>query len=113
MNNKLALVALLAAATPVWGFAPLLRAPLAHLYKSPVHNSRLFSAVASPPGELVIDDEPLEDDRFLGKPIPYQDLTVGVLKEVTKGESRVSQTPESVANLVKKGFHVVVEAGGE
>ena len=111
MNNKLALVALLAAATPVWGFAPQ-RAPLAHLTKSS-HN-RLFSAVASPPpGELVIDEEPLEDDRFLGKPIPYQDLTVGVLKEVTKGESRVSQTPESVANLVKKGFHVVVEAGGE
>jgi NAD(P) transhydrogenase len=40
-------------------------------------------------------------------------LSIGVLKEVTEGEERVAQTPESVATLVKKGFHVLVEAGGK
>eukprot|EP00545_Synedropsis_sp_CCMP1620_P013199 CAMPEP_0119004496 /NCGR_PEP_ID=MMETSP1176-20130426/1171_1 /TAXON_ID=265551 /ORGANISM="Synedropsis recta cf, Strain CCMP1620" /LENGTH=1177 /DNA_ID=CAMNT_0006956203 /DNA_START=406 /DNA_END=3939 /DNA_ORIENTATION=- len=49
--------------------------------------------------------------RLLGKGIPYDDLTIGVVKETFEGETRVSQTPDSVHNLVKAGFHVVVQAG--
>jgi NAD(P) transhydrogenase len=37
---------------------------------------------------------------------------VGVLRERFPGENRVSQSPDSVASLVKAGFNVVVEAGG-
>jgi hypothetical protein len=94
-----------------FGFAP--RAPL-QLSRSPIQNWRLFSATA--PVEQASTDSVFDDDkshRFLGQPIPYEQLTIGVLKEVTEGEARVSQTPETVANLVKKGFHVLVEAGGE
>jgi hypothetical protein len=46
------------------------------------------------------------------EPIPYADLTIGVLKENFPGENRVSQTPDSIQNLIKAGFTVVVEAGG-
>ena len=48
----------------------------------------------------------------LGKPIPYSELTIGVLQETFPGENRVSQTPDAVASLVKAGFRVVVQAGG-
>lgn len=48
----------------------------------------------------------------LRKPIPYSDLTIGVLKETFPGENRVSQTPDSVSTLVIAGFNVVVQAGG-
>lgn len=45
--------------------------------------------------------------------IPYSELTIGVLRERMDGETRVSQTPDSVANLVKAGFTVLVESGGK
>eukprot|EP00934_Nitzschia_sp_Nitz4_P007910 Nitzschia sp. Nitz4//scaffold11_size288233//39866//43487//NITZ4_000738-RA/size288233-snap-gene-0.40-mRNA-1//-1//CDS//3329533966//7900//frame0 len=45
------------------------------------------------------------------KPIPYSELTVGVIKETYKGENRVSQTPDSVKSLVKAGLRVVVQDG--
>jgi NAD(P) transhydrogenase len=45
------------------------------------------------------------------KSTPYDQLTIGVVKETAKNERRVSQTPESVAKLVKAGFNVKVEAG--
>lgn len=45
--------------------------------------------------------------------IPYEDMTIGVLKEDMAGENRVSQTPDTVRNLVKAGFKVVVEKGGK
>eukprot|EP00536_Pseudo-nitzschia_multiseries_P018046 jgi/Psemu1/328717/estExt_fgenesh1_pg.C_20840002 len=44
-------------------------------------------------------------------PIPYSELTIGVIKETFKGENRVSQTPDSVSGLVKAGFTVIVESG--
>ena len=50
--------------------------------------------------------------KILGAPIPYEDLTVGVLKETFKGENRVSQSPDSVRSLVKAGLTVIVQAGG-
>lgn len=64
--------------------------------------------------------ETIASDAFLTRdstknwkqPIPYSDLTIGVLKETYPGENRVSQTPDSIQGLVKAGFTVVVEAGG-
>jgi hypothetical protein len=57
------------------------------------------------------EEEP--QNKIFGKPIPYDDLTIGVMKETFDGENRVSQTPDSVKMLVKEGFHVVVQAGGK
>lgn len=53
-----------------------------------------------------------------GKPslfdgVPYSELTIGILKEDMEGENRVSQTPDTVRNLVKEGFTVIVEKGGK
>jgi NAD(P) transhydrogenase len=42
---------------------------------------------------------------------PYSEMSIGVPKETTALERRVSQTPESVAKLVKEGFAVKVEKG--
>ena len=47
------------------------------------------------------------------EPVPYSELTIGVLKEDMEGETRVSQTPDSVQGLVKAGFTVLVQEGGE
>mmetsp|Transcript_20785 Transcript_20785/g.43716 ORF Transcript_20785/g.43716 Transcript_20785/m.43716 type:complete len:1142 (+) Transcript_20785:166-3591(+) len=49
--------------------------------------------------------------KILGKPIPYSDLTIGVLKETYPGENRVSIAPESAKLLVDAGFSVIVESG--
>lgn len=50
--------------------------------------------------------------KIWSQPIPYEKLTIGVLKETFPGENRVSQTPDSIRSLVKEGFTVVVQAGG-
>lgn len=50
--------------------------------------------------------------QILGQPIPYSELTVGVIKETFKGENRVSQTPDSIRTLVKAGITVLVQSGG-
>lgn len=42
---------------------------------------------------------------------PFGEITIGVPAEVLKGEKRVSQTPETVAQLVKKGYKVAVQSG--
>jgi hypothetical protein len=49
--------------------------------------------------------------KILSDPIPYSQLTIGVMKETFKGENRVSITPDSAETLVKAGFHVVVQSG--
>ena len=41
----------------------------------------------------------------------YQGLTIGVPKEILAGERRVAATPETVAQFVKDGAQVLVEAG--
>lgn len=64
---------------------------------------------ASPAAKFSDPEEP----EILGKPIPYSELTIGVLKETFPGENRVSQTPDSIKSLVKEGFTVVVESGGK
>lgn len=61
------------------------------------------------PADAFTDDS----TGILGGPIPYADLTVGVLKETFGGENRVSLAPDSVRSLVDAGFTVVVESGGE
>ncbi|XP_015671704.1 NAD(P) transhydrogenase, mitochondrial [Protobothrops mucrosquamatus] len=43
------------------------------------------------------------------KGIRYQDLVVGIPKEVYKNEKRVALSPAGVQALVKQGFHVQVE----
>ncbi len=44
-------------------------------------------------------------------PIPYSEMTIGVVKEDTPLEKRVAASPESVRTLVKAGFKVQVESG--
>ena len=51
------------------------------------------------------------EPKILLDPIPYSELTIGVLKETFEGENRVSQTPDSVRNLIQAGFQVLVQAG--
>ena len=88
--------------------------------------TRLFSTLEKPKSETAPaagdaangeNDEKTADalhtQRFLGSPIPYSELTVGVLRETYPGENRVSVAPESVRMLVKEGLNVVVESGGE
>jgi len=43
--------------------------------------------------------------------VPYDQLTVGVPKEIHEGEKRVAMSPEATKQLTEKGFKVVVEAG--
>lgn len=76
-------------------------------------------STASPEQETAVDvtiiDTPspvTQSTTVLGTGIPYAELTIGVLKETFAGENRVSQTPDSVANLIKAGFTVLVQAGG-
>ena len=47
----------------------------------------------------------------LNQPIPYEDLTIGVMKETYPGENRVSLSPDAVALLTKEGLHVIVQSG--
>lgn len=43
--------------------------------------------------------------------VPYDQLTVGVPKEIHEGEKRVALSPEAAKQFTKQGFKVVVEAG--
>jgi H+-translocating NAD(P) transhydrogenase len=45
------------------------------------------------------------------KGIPYTDLIIGVPKEIHQNEKRVSLTPDTVKQLVKQGFRIVVQKG--
>lgn len=44
-------------------------------------------------------------------PIPYDQITIAVMKETFPGENRVSISPNAVGDLVKAGFHVLVQQG--
>jgi hypothetical protein len=50
--------------------------------------------------------------QFLGPPIPFAQLSVGVVRERWPGENRVSQTPESASALINAGFTVLVQSNG-
>lgn len=43
--------------------------------------------------------------------VPVSTLTVGIPKEIKKGERRVAASPETIALLKKEGYSVVVESG--
>lgn len=43
--------------------------------------------------------------------VPYEQLTVGVPKEIHEGERRVAMSPEATEKFTKQGFKVVVESG--
>jgi len=60
--------------------------------------------------EAFNEDNASEASTFFS-PIPYSELTIGIVKETFQGENRVSQTPDSVRGLVKAGFTVIVESG--
>jgi NAD(P) transhydrogenase alpha subunit len=42
-------------------------------------------------------------------PVPYKDISIGVVKENVAFENRVAQSPESIAMLVKAGFTVYIQ----
>lgn len=42
---------------------------------------------------------------------PYNELTIGVPKEIHFNEKRVGLTPDAAKSLIKAGFNVVVEEG--
>ena len=62
---------------------------------------------------LTTPEEQPSTKNILGSSIPYEDLTIGILKESYPGENRVSVAPESVKLLIDAGLNVVVESGGE
>ena len=92
--------------------------------KNPSFTS-LFSSVSDDKSLSSSEAKDLENDELIssafedanskieGEPIPYEKLTIGIMKETFPGENRVSITPESAERLVNAGFHVVVEVGGE
>ncbi len=117
MKHVLALSLVLSVATITNAWTPSLVSLTATKILQKNRYQRLFVA-----GN--VDKEQREDttsDAFLiresnknwNQPIPYSELTIGVLKETYPGENRVSQTPDSVLGLVKAGFTVLVEAGGK
>jgi len=76
-----------------------------------VSDDAAFKDVSGSADDLLPTDELKEN--LLGTAKKYSDLTIGVMKETYPGENRVSQSPETVAQLVKAGFDVVVESGGK
>ncbi len=51
------------------------------------------------------------NSKLMTESIPYDQITIGIMKETFPGENRVSITPDSAESLIKAGFHVVVQAG--
>jgi hypothetical protein len=110
--NFLAITCLAAGQVAAW--APAITSLAVRTKVSPQQRSWLHVAsnakveATFQTSEVFLDSQ----TQILGQPIPYSELTIGVLKETFKGENRVSQTPESVANLVKAGLTVIVQSGG-
>lgn len=87
---------------------------------APAQSRALYPSTKSVPFYATVpevDEKPEvsfgETPSLVGKAIPYEELTVGVMRETYPGENRVSQSPDSVANLVKAGFNVIVQSGGK
>lgn len=53
----------------------------------------------------------VSSSKLMTEAIPYEQMTIGIMKETFPGENRVSITPDSAEQLIKAGFHVVVQAG--
>ena len=78
----------------------------------------IYATVAPAPSSDSVREAFNEDDKSSSSeaffsPIPYSELTIGIIKETFKGENRVSQTPDSVRGLVEAGFTVIVQSGGK
>ena len=56
-----------------------------------------------------LTDKPVPAESVTG--VPYDQLTIGVPKEIHEGERRVALSPEAAKQFTKQGFKVVVEAG--
>ena len=119
-----ALVALWLGSTSIQAFAPLVR-QVQVLRPLPTRTVR-FATVPEKDEEQIkssstksTSSSDFASDVFnkvtpsLFEGVPYSELTIGVLAEELEGENRVSQTPDTVRNLVKEGFTVIVEAGGK
>lgn len=61
--------------------------------------------------DMISGFEQPSSTKILTEPIPYEQLTIGVMKEVFEGENRVSITPDNAEMFVKAGFNVVVQSG--
>lgn len=82
----------------------------------PTSRTTIYATIEDDKTESIAD-VPLEKEeaassKSIFAAIPYSELTIGVVKETFDGENRVSQTPDSVANLIKAGFAVIVQSGG-
>jgi len=71
---------------------------------NPRNGGQFLATIA--PADVVIDSTSASANG-----VPYEQLTVGVFKESFPGENRVSQSPDSVAMLIKAGLNVVIESG--
>ena len=81
-------------------YSPLLLAVAAHALAPPPRAKNLGRR-----GAVVSEPETTTKGRS------YADLTIGVVAEADPLENRVAQTPESLALLVKAGFHAKVASG--
>ena len=86
--------------------------PSTRLYSTLEKPKSAESSASSEDSSIPSTPEPTPN-KILGEPIPYSDLTIGILKESYPGENRVSVAPESVKMLVDAGLKVVVESGGK
>lgn len=88
--------------------------------QSTTSSTTLFSSVSDDKQQKQKDIDIVADifrnepkSKILGEPIPYEKLTIGLVKEKFDNENRVALTPDSVELLVTAGFHVVVQSGGK
>jgi hypothetical protein len=63
--------------------------------------------------KIISDAFETQNTLTFTEPVPYEKITIAVMKETYPGENRVSISPNSAETLIKAGFHVIVEQGGE
>lgn len=93
---------------------PLHRSPALSPHARPLAP---LAPTTRPFGRAVRPQSPLFKLRLSGAAtevdvgVPVSTLTVGIPKEIKKGERRVAASPETIALLKKEGYSVVVESG--
>jgi NAD(P) transhydrogenase len=53
----------------------------------------------------------ISDQEKVPKGRPYNEVTIGVPKEIQVNERRVGLTPDAAKTLIKNGFNIIVEEG--
>ena len=97
---------------------PFITSPTSTPFQYASIESQVYSTIADSKQSKSTSFDPSDEftgvspSKILGDPIPYRELTIGVLKETYPGENRVSIAPESAKMLVDAGLSVVVESGG-